>query len=164
MYKYSHLKVSSDALIIFEMFLLNSVDWTMSQSLSTVRAETEPRRQRSKVCRPPEIGLYQGTDLGRGTKQPFGAQSQDSEGVALGQVCECPWVAQSRGQPDRISLERPQLEIPQIHMCQAHSVTPKKTWSLDPFTTAKGSSTKYCVKGVDTYVHAIFQFLFLIIL
>jgi hypothetical protein len=106
--------------------------------------------------------------------------------VESGQVSECPWGAQLEPglEPDRTSPERPENscaamlpikpdstwedlqrimgETLQMQVCQACSVIHKKSYPrrLEAVIATKGVSTKYWVKGLNTYVNMIFPFLF----
>lgn len=46
-------------------------------------------------------------------------------------------------------------ENPEIQVCQASTDIPTR---LKAIITAKGVSTKYCIKGLSTYVTMMFQF------
>jgi hypothetical protein len=96
-----------------------------------------------------------------------------------GQVSECPWMAQSEPglEPDRTSLERPENscvatlpiqpdrdwedlqrrrgDTPQIQVCQACSVIPKKTLCSNYCQ----SSFNKLLSRVSTYINVIFPFL-----
>ena len=98
----------------------------------------------------------------------------DNAGVAYGQLCECPWVAQPEPwlEPDRkrrdlkMSTDSPQLpwhslrgfteKNLQIPSC-AKLVMPN-TRNFKAVIAAQGASTRYWVKGLNTY----FSFSFLI--
>ena len=58
-------------------------------------------------------------------------------------------------QPDKAweDLQRRMTENPQIQVCKACRIILKKA-----VITAKGASTKYWVKGLNTYVNASFSF------
>jgi hypothetical protein len=97
--------------------------------------------------------------------------------VALEQVSECPWVAQSEPglesdrtsqespenscaatlpiQPDRDweNLQRRMGETPQIRCAKLVASYPGR---LEAVITTKGASTKYWAKGLNTYVNMIF--------
>ena len=103
------------------------------------------------------------------------AHSQDNAGVALGQLCECPWVAQPEPllEPNRTEtwnlpvhvwspsnlteLERREEEqkIPKSRCAKPVASNPRR---LKGVSTAKGASTKYWLKSLNTYVNVIFQF------
>ena len=99
---------------------------------------------------------------------------QDNAGVASGQVYECPWVAQPEPwlepenscaatlpiQPDRAweNLQRRMGGTPQIKVCQTFSHTQED----EAVIAAKGASTKYWVKGLNTCVNVIFLFFYFV--
>ncbi len=96
--------------------------------------------------------------------------------VAYRQLCECPWVAQPQPElePNQIFLEKPENAPIQHDRAwevkrwgEEWQIIAKWWWSklvvsylkrFEAIIGAKGASTKYWAKAVNTYVHVIFFF------
>ncbi len=108
-------------------------------------------------------------------QQPW-AHSQDNKRVAKGQLCECPRVAQPepRLEHDWTTLERSENRCSPSNLmelersCKGEWEKPSKnrcaklvasySKRLEAVIVARGASTKYWAKAVNTYVHVIFIF------